>query len=217
MALEDAYPVTRRLVGTDCFAALADAFVVVQPPVYGWLSAYGDGFPAFVRTHEVFASVPYLADVAQIEWARIHAANTPEEPGLKVAALTELAPEDLESIRLKLHPAATLVPSQFPVFAIWQAHHQTADDDALPSIDLNSGAQNVLVSRPGPIEVGVASLRAGDAALLSSLDAQSPFGAACQAAVIVEPDYDLGVRLSELIVLRALAAYPVENSTPVPR
>jgi hypothetical protein len=63
-----------------------------------------------------------------------------------------------------------------------------------------------LVSRPAALEVGVALLGPGDAAFLSKLAENSPFGAAYQAAVLEEADYDLASRLRDLARMRALAA-----------
>src|SRR5271155_1550999 len=47
-AIENAFPVTRQLVGADFFTAMAEQFVATHPPTEGWLSAYGVGFPHFV-------------------------------------------------------------------------------------------------------------------------------------------------------------------------
>jgi hypothetical protein len=52
----------------------------------------------------------------------------------------------------------------------------------------------------------VALLGPGDAAFLSKLAENSPFGAAYQAAVLEEADYDLASRLRDLARMRALAA-----------
>jgi streptogramin lyase len=49
IAIENAFPITRRLVGTGFFAEMAGRFVAAHPPRHGWLSAYGEGFPEFCR------------------------------------------------------------------------------------------------------------------------------------------------------------------------
>jgi hypothetical protein len=55
-------------------------------------------------------------------------------------------------------------------------------------------------------EKGICAILLGDAAFLSALAEHSPFGAASQAAVLEEADYDLAARLSDLVRIRALAA-----------
>jgi hypothetical protein len=205
MALGDVFPVTKRLVGADFFGAMADVFVAEHPPKHGWLSAYGDGFPDFVAGYQPAAELSYLPDVARVEWARVHAANAPDDPGLDLKALAGMEPETLERLHLRLHGAATLVCASYPIFDIWQSHLH-ADDEKLGSIDLDKGPQNVLISRPAALEVGVALLSCGDAALLTTLAGNSSFASAYQAAVLVETDYDLGTRLGNLVGLRAFAA-----------
>ena len=207
IAVENVFPVTRRLVGDVFFTAMAEQFVAAHPPTHGWLSAYGAGFPDFVAQYRPAADLGYLADLACIEWARVRAANAADDPGLDLKALLGMNPGALEGVLLNVHVAASLVRSRFPVFDIWQAHLHSGDDEQLAQIDLAKGSQTALVSRPAALEVGVALLGPGDAAFLSALARHSPFGAACQAALSVEADYDLGSRLCDLVLMRALAAF----------
>jgi hypothetical protein len=208
IAVENVYPVTRRLVGADFFTAMAEQFVASHPPNHGWLSAYGTDFADFLAQYRPAADLGYLADVARIEWARVRAANAPDAPGLDLTALARMDTEALEGLRLSLHVAASLVYSPFPAFDIWRAHqHNGGDDEQLAQIDLAIGPQTTLVSRPGALEVGVSLLGSGDAAFLSTLAGHSPFGAAYQAAALEEADYDLASRLSDLVCMRALATF----------
>jgi hypothetical protein len=208
IAVENVYPVTRRLVGADFFTAMAEQFVASHPPNHGWLSAYGADFADFVAQYRPAAELGYLADVARIEWARVRAANAPDAPGLDLTALARMDPEALEGLPLTLHVAASLVYSPFPAFDIWRAHqHNGGDNEQLAQIDLAIGPQTTLVSRPAALEVRVALLGPGDAAFLSTLAGHSPFGAAYQAAVLEEADYDLASRLGDLLCMRALATF----------
>ena len=204
IAIENTFPITRRLVGVSFFAEMAGRFVAAHPPRYGWLSAYGEGFPEFVGQYSPAADLNYLPDLARIEWARVRAANAPDDPGLDVKSLMAMGPVALESFCLSLHGAATLVRSPFPVFDIWQAH-QHAGDEQIPPIELKEGSQDILITRAGTLEIGVSLLSPGDANFLTAVVRNSPFGVACQAAVLAETDYDLGPRLGDLVCRRALA------------
>ncbi|MFA7290739.1 MAG: DNA-binding domain-containing protein, partial [Rhodocyclaceae bacterium] len=78
-ALADTFPVVQTLVGEEFFRAMAREFVRVSPPVSPVLAYYGDEFPAFVEHFPPAASLPYLADVARLEYARVlafHAADS---------------------------------------------------------------------------------------------------------------------------------------------
>jgi hypothetical protein len=216
IAIEEAFPITKRLVGDDFFTAMASQFVVAYPPTHGWLSAYGEQFPQFVAQYAPAADLPYLPDLAKIEWARVRAANAPDDLGLDLKSLAILDAVSLESLCLSLHGAATLICSPFPVFDIWQAHFHADDDEQISEIDLAIGPQHVLVTRTGTLEVNVSLLNPGDAAFLAALVKNESFGAACEAAVSTEPDYDLGSRLGDLVCQRALAAFAKQNQDRTP-
>jgi hypothetical protein len=207
IAIEEAFPITKRLVGIDFFTAMAGQFVTAHPPTQGWLSSYGEAFPEFVAQYPPAADLAYLVDLARIEWARVHAANAPDDPGLDLKSLATLDEAALESLCLSLHGAATLVCSLFPVFDIWQAHFHADDDEQVQEIDLATGPQHVLITRAGPLEVNVSLLTHGDVAFLAALVKNESFAAACEAAVSTEMDYDLGSRLGDLVCRRALAAF----------
>jgi len=205
IAIEEAFPVTRRLVGASFFAQMAEQFAATHPPAHGWLSAYGEGFPEFVAQYAPAASLIYLPDVARIEWARVRAANAQADPGLDLESLAALDPIELENLRLNLHEAASLIRSTFPVFDIWQAH-QHADDDQIAQIALANGSQDILVTRSGPLEVSVLLLRPGDAAFLTALAQHTSFGSACRAAILADTAYDLSRQLGDLVCACALAS-----------
>lgn len=206
IAIEEAFPVTRRLVGASFFAQMAEQFATTHPPADGWLSAYGEGFPEFVAQYAPAASLSYLPDVARIEWARVRAANAQEDPGLDLKSLAALDPVELENLRLSLHEAASLIHSAFPVFDIWQAHHQHADDDQIAQIALANGSQDILVTRSGPLDVSVLLLPPGEAAFLTALTQHASFGSACRAAILADTAYDLSRQLGDLVCARALAS-----------
>ena len=76
-ALGDNFPVVRRLVGEDFFRAMARRFVVAQPPRDPCLSAYGVDFADFLERFEPARALPYLPDVARLEWLRMSEEGVP--------------------------------------------------------------------------------------------------------------------------------------------
>ncbi len=71
--LADSFPVTQQLVGEEFFRAMARIFLRGSPPPSPILTAYGEGFPAFVADFAPARTVPFLADVARLEWLRLRA------------------------------------------------------------------------------------------------------------------------------------------------
>src|SRR5262245_28084906 len=68
-ALAATYPVVKRLTGATFFDAAIDAFVAAHPPVSGDLNDYGERLGGFLGRYAPAVDLPYLPDVARLEWA----------------------------------------------------------------------------------------------------------------------------------------------------
>lgn len=116
-AMEQAFPVIRRLVGPEFFAAMSAGFVRAHPPRSRLMMTYGADFPAFLADFPPVAHLPYLPDVARLEQAlreSYHAADATADP-----ALVTLPPERLLAARLILAPALRVLRSDWPIHSIW--------------------------------------------------------------------------------------------------
>src|SRR5215831_13967373 len=72
-ALGFGFPAVQKLVGEAFFEGSTRIFVAEHPPRVAWLDQYGDAFPEFLRTFGPATTVPYLHDVATLEWS-VHSA-----------------------------------------------------------------------------------------------------------------------------------------------
>lgn len=87
-ALADSFPVVQMLVGETFFRAMAREFAYQYPPRSPVLAQYGADFPGFIGDFQPAASLPYLADVARLEYAYIqayHAADAAALPASQFA------------------------------------------------------------------------------------------------------------------------------------
>lgn len=170
-ALADAFPVTRALLGDGFFRAMARERVRRDPPRSAIVAEYGAGFAAFIQGFDPAAGLPWLADLARLEYLRTsayHAADaTPLDPAAFRCVVAD--PLRLAATRLVLHPACRWMPSRFAVRSIWAAHAEAGDDDAVDirAIDVDRG-EDILVTRPHR-EVEVHALPPGGIALLDGL------------------------------------------------
>jgi hypothetical protein len=143
-ALRISYPAVRKLVGDDFFEGTARAFVDAHPPRSAYLNEYGEAFAGFLAQFPPAASVPYLADVARLEWAvnvALYAENAPVLDAAKLATLGEHT--DLSFVP---HPSVSLVKTAYPANAIWRAVIEE-NDAALGVVDLAQGPDFLVVSR----------------------------------------------------------------------
>lgn len=178
-ALASAFPVTQALVGQDFFRAMARERVRVDPPRSPVINDYGAGFAAYIAGFTPVAGLPYLADVARLEYLRVQAFHAADAEPLDVAAYHALlaTPERIAATRVVLHPACAWLQSRYAVHSIWNAH-QGIDDLA----DANLGAvhldtpESVLVTRPR-MQVLVDLLPYGATAWLDALQGGVSLGA----------------------------------------
>jgi hypothetical protein len=134
-ALRLAFPAVRQLVGQEFFEGASRMFAAETPPRSAWLDEYGSDFPAFLERWPHAACIPYLADVARLEWQVTLVVHAPETPSLELARLAELSEPQLAQTRLVPRPEVRLVRCEFPVDAIWRAVLD-GDDRAMAAIDL---------------------------------------------------------------------------------
>ena len=173
-ALAARFPVVLRLVGVEFFRAMAVVFVERHPPRSPVLAAYGAGFADFLDGFEPVADLPYLADVARLEWARHLAWHAADAPAISIEELTTVAPNRLDSVRLRLHPAATVVVSIWPVISIWTTNIL---DEEIKPIGPDQTGESALVTRPG-LEIFVNAPPPGTGLLFEALSAGIALGEA---------------------------------------
>jgi hypothetical protein len=142
-ALEAGFPVIRKLVGDEFFAAMARDFVRANPPASPVMLRYGTGFPAFLAEFPPVAHLPYLADVAKLEIALRESYHAADAAPVSADAFARIPPDSIGEARLCLAPALRLIRSPHPVFSIWCANVRSTAACLCP------GAQDVLVLRPG--------------------------------------------------------------------
>jgi hypothetical protein len=202
-SLKLTYPAVCRIVGEEFFLALARAYVVADPPRSPMLLEYGAGFPGFVERFPPAAKLPYLADVARIEWAWKEAFHSVEAAPLSPAALAAISPEQLAELRLRLHPSLHIIASRYPALTIWRMN---VGDGVPKPVDLASGGEDCLVVRPAA-DVEVRFVPPGGAAFIQRLGEGAPLGVAAHAGHAAAEDFDLSANLAGLMSAGAFSGY----------
>ena len=200
-ALGTTFATVRTVVGDDFFDGMARTFIARSPPAGPVLSEYGAGFPAFVGHWSLAAGLPYLADVARLDWALNVAYNTPDAPGLTADHLAAVPPERLTDLRLGLRTGVSLLASPYPIDRIWALNH----GDAVETVDLDAGGVRLLIF-PRADDAAFARLEDGVAALAGALRDGQGLGGAIEQAIVAQPGLDVGTALGRLLALQALAA-----------
>jgi hypothetical protein len=207
-ALRLIYPAVHRLVGADFFEGAAGIFIEDQPPRSAYLDLYGSEFPDFLAGFEPAAALPYLPDVARLEWTVSRALHAPDEPPLDVALLDCIDPADHGRVCFTPHPSVGLVRAAYPADEIWRGT-LAQDDTALAAVDLNAGPVWLLVER---LETGVEVTRLDEPAWCFSdaLFASRPL----QASIDAAPMIDAAAALASHLAAGRIVGFELDGHAP---
>jgi hypothetical protein len=212
-ALRAAYPVVAALVGGDSFATMACELWHHHPPVRGDLACWGDALPAFVDHNPQLADVPYLADVARVEWALHRAAGVPDAAA-DPASFAMLTQADPATFTLRLAPGTAVIISDWPVASLVTAHlHED------PSLAVAAGrvqaraAECARVWRQG-LRPRIAACTRTEAALLQAVVRGRSLLASLNEALAVDTGFDLGQWLPDAVTQGLVLGTGPLESTP---
>lgn len=184
-ALRATFMSVEALVGEVFFKHLAREFVRQHPPQSPLLMEYGREFAAFVANFRAADSLPFLADVARLDRAWLDAYHAADAKPVGEKEMAAVSADQLADLQFTAHPAMRLVPSAFPLAAIWQAGRA----GNLKALDDNLGAQWALVSRPD-VRVEVSALTPVEGSFFLRLRDGRPLGEAAEMALAEDERFD---------------------------
>jgi hypothetical protein len=204
-ALEERFPVCLRLVGEEFFHAMAQSYVRASLPCTPVLLEYGQDFADFISAFGPARELPYLPDVAWLEYAMGRAYHAADAVPLSREFMRSLQSDRLDSATVSLHPSIQLISSKYPIVSIWRANLSHEE----PMASLLDHAQDALVVRPR-LEVETHILPDGGLAFVGALADGATFSAAANSARRVVADFDLTECLRVLLASEAFVAIRVE-------
>lgn len=210
-ALADTFPVTQELVGTEFFRAMAAVFVRQAPPRSRVLAHYGQDLPAFIEHFEPARALPYLADVARLEAARVRAYHAADaEPAAAAAVSLALASgERIGELHLVWHPSLSALASAHAVVTLWAAHQGAGK---LEHVRLDE-PEDAIVVRQG-LTVVVLLAPPGTAAFVAAVQSGRDLGNAAAMAAEAAPAFDPAAVLPLLLGHGALASIHLPQRQP---
>ena len=122
-ALASNYPTVQALVGHESFAQLARALWRRRHPARGDLGWFSEALPDFLDQDELLPDVPYLSDVARLDWV-VSRAEVAADVDADPQSFHALALDPAHKLYAVLAPGAELLGSSWPVATVWQAHHE---------------------------------------------------------------------------------------------
>ncbi|WP_417279480.1 putative DNA-binding domain-containing protein [Celeribacter sp.] len=183
-AIAASYPAVKSLVGDAFFDAMTGEYVRTHPPKTPILPLYGADFAEFIDDFAPASRLPYLADVARLEYAlrqSYHAADTRPVPA------AEFSDPLLFTRHVVLAPTVIWFASAYPVTKL----RRFALDGDRPS----GGAEDVLITRPAYDPIATAF----PPGTIAVLDALRDGMALANAAELAPSDLDLSQFLGTLL------------------
>ncbi|RMD85201.1 MAG: DUF2063 domain-containing protein [Candidatus Dadabacteria bacterium] len=171
-SLADAYPAVRHILGAAEFHRLAADYMPMVPAGTYNLNAVGYRLPELLRQHRLNGELPFLADLAALEWAVWKAFHAGPGQPFDPARLAGWSAADFERAAVRLQPGVAVVCSEWPIADLWAARSTPRDQI---DIVLAGRPQNVLVYRCG-LEVACETLGRLEAEALSALAAGRTLG-----------------------------------------
>ena len=189
--LRDIYPVILAVVGETFFMHTAAQFVKSHPSHSGDLNQFGQEWAQFLDAYPHAAELPYLSDVARLEWSWHQAFHAGDAPPFDLSRLLALPSDDHASLRFLLHPSVRLIQSHFPVFRIWEVNQPTFKDDV--EVDWDDPVETLLIHRDtnDGVSVLIERIHAPGYAFLLALEKHATLEAATVAALKVDATFDL--------------------------
>lgn len=195
-ALADLYPVFKRLTGEEFFNGAGLAYLNKYPPEQASMVNFGKTFPEFLEDFEYASNYIWLADVTKLELAWHQAYHETDTVSLDPADLAHTPPQELADMKIHLLPSLRLMNSKYPIYKIWLANQEGADNDE--TIDLDAGGELICIFRP-QYEVIIKVLSVGAYAFLSNLQQGQTLGDAIISATESDPEFAAEKVLSDCL------------------
>ncbi|MBU6247770.1 MAG: putative DNA-binding domain-containing protein [Xanthomonadaceae bacterium] len=206
-ALRATYPALLALVGEAFFEQVGVHYRRAHPSRSGNLQAFGAHFADFLESLQATGTLPYLGDVARLEWQRQQAALAGTAEALSAGVVGEAFAGVDGAVRIALHPSVRRFASPHPVLSIWQYAMQPSPG----RLTLPEHGDRLLLWR-SEAEVAMAPIDAASFACIGALLCGVTLDAAHAAARAKDSAFDLPACITSLVAQELVVAI-----TPVHR
>jgi len=164
-ALLESFPAVHHVVGERAFAGMVYRFLPELPEKEYNLNSIGRALADFLRRDGLTECLPFLPDLATLEWRLVEAFHAPSLEPFEPSRCAKWSEADWGRARLQFQPAVSVTCSEWPILEIWRARRLPRQEI---KIELVGRSDCVLVYRRG-LAVECESLSTAEANLLGSL------------------------------------------------
>ncbi|MGB3508290.1 MAG: DNA-binding domain-containing protein [Microcoleaceae cyanobacterium] len=206
--LKSIYPVCCQLVGEKFFNATALKFINQFPALSPNLGDYGEQFPDFIANFTPVKHLPYLSDVASIEWHWHRVFCGEDTKGLDFQALGEIPQEKWEELIFYLPKNSVLLESVYPIHRIWQVNQPDYQGDEI--VSLEEGGIKIFLWRQG-YDMRIDLPNDIEWELLTAFQGNYPLKIICEKLAAAAPKVDVGFLLPLFVQRGWIADFYLDN------
>lgn len=120
-ALRTDFEATYQTLGEETFFELVSAYIKEFPSTSTSIEEVGAKFPDFIRKLDPGIGLPYLSELAQIEWALIEAFYADDLLPFNPNSLNTIPHSSWNMVKLIMDPSIRLIETSWPVHIIWES------------------------------------------------------------------------------------------------
>ena len=203
------FPTLEKLVGKDFLEGMARSFILANPPRQGGLNLYGEGFAEFIEGFAPAKDLPYLPDIARLELALNAAYYAKDDAALSADELSNVAPEDLGDLVLKLRDSVHILKSNYPLTAI--RDFAFSDQSGDPP-DIDGGGETTMVFRP-VLACEIVILDEAEHHILGLFQDGMALGEAVEMTMSLYPAFDFQAFLQKFLSLETFLSLDANGSS----
>ncbi|MEW6055516.1 MAG: DNA-binding domain-containing protein [Bdellovibrionota bacterium] len=114
------FEVVHRLIGPHVFRSLVAEYLSKHPSKTFSIDDVGEHFPRFLRYSETTNEMPWLADLAQLEWLCYLSIYAHDLPGFDRGKLAKMSEDDWAGATLALDSSVRLFRSSWSIDELWE-------------------------------------------------------------------------------------------------
>ena len=145
-ALNESFPAVAHVLGDGAFHGLVHRYSADVPLHSYNLTDAGAELPRFLRDDQLTTDLPFLPDLARLEWHVGRAFHAHDRLALETAALATWSLDEWESAVMRFQPWVALVTADWPIREIWECRETPIEEIDL---DMRNRGDRVLVRRAG--------------------------------------------------------------------
>lgn len=161
--LADTFEVVHRLVGESFFKGLAYRFITHHFPTSAVMSSWGEQFAEFIQHDAYCDCIPYLSEIAELEWSRVKVYHAQDEIILRPEQVQNFLiqhQQQLMQCQIRFQAACQVLMNRYNTVEIWYLHQEYKESlndirlkEALAQLPINNSSAALIWRNHLQIEV----------------------------------------------------------------